>query len=190
MEFGKNIELVVIGCSMGGMDALKVLLPQLNNGFNTPVVIVVHRETSVNEMLVEFLQKLTAYIVREPDDKEFIRRGTIYLAPPAYHLLVDGDAFSLTTDPPVNFARPSIDELFWSAAENYRSKVLGILLTGAGNDGARGLQQISLQGGRTIVQDPATAHTPAMPKAALELVKPDFVLPLNRIAEKIIELCR
>lgn len=182
------IKLIVIGCSMGGLDAMKVLLPKFPSGFRTPVVLVQHREASAGQLLSEILQKLTVFPVREPEDKEVISKATIYLAPANYHLLIEGNCFSLTADPPVNYARPAIDMLFWSAAEHFGNTVLGVLLTGAGNDGARGLQQISLKGGKTLVQDPATANTPAMPKAALDLMKPDYVLPLNRIAQKIIDL--
>lgn len=184
------VELIVIGSSMGGMDAMKALLPSFPASFKTPVVIVQHREETENTLLTEILQKLTPFPVREPDDKDFIQNGTFYIAPSGYHLLINKRSFALSTAPHLNYARPSIDVLFWSATEHYGSSLLGVLLSGAGKDGALGLKQISQNKGLTIVQDPTSAVNPSMPEAALKLMKPDHILPVNKIVQKIIELSR
>jgi two-component system chemotaxis response regulator CheB len=127
--------------------------------------------------------------VREAADKDALRAGTVYIAPPDYHLLVDPESVSLSTDEPVQFARPSIDVLFESAAESHRERCAGVVLTGANADGARGLRRIAELGGTTIVQDPEEAVRAEMPRAALLAVPEARVLPTAGIAPLLVDLC-
>lgn len=184
-----DFSIVVIGSSKGGMKALQTLLGFIPKTFRTPIVIVQHRDESYDETFVDILQKCTALKVKEAEDKDNINRGVIYIAPGGYHLMIEEDHFALSTEEPVSYSRPSIDVLFESAAEEFGNKSIGIILTGMNKDGAEGLKKIKEAGGITIVQDPATANTPFMPKAAIDLLEPDFILPLNRIHQKIISLC-
>jgi two-component system chemotaxis response regulator CheB len=126
--------------------------------------------------------------VVEPEDKEPVEHGRVYLAPAGYHLLVDGGAFALSTDEPVAYARPSIDVLFESAADVYGERVIGVVLTGSNDDGARGLARIKERGGVAVVQEPATAERPEMPEAAIAAAQPEAVLPLDEIAPFVARL--
>lgn len=183
--------IVVVGTSFGGLTALQTLLPAIPKDFNAPVVIVQHRSSEAGSGLRAFLQKHSLLPVREPEDKETVMRGHVYLAPRDYHLLLDGESFALSIEAPVEYARPSIDVLFESAADAYREKVVGVILTGANADGARGLARIKERGGMCIVQDPATAESRQMPEAALlAATGVDHVLPLAEIAPLLVELCR
>jgi two-component system chemotaxis response regulator CheB len=128
--------------------------------------------------------------VIEPDDKQGLHPGTVYLAPPDYHLLVDGRTLSLSVDEPVNFARPSIDVLFESAAESEFRTVVGVLLTASSDDGANGISAIARAGGITIVQDPQDAESPTAALAALDRCRVDHVLPVSEIANKLVEVFR
>jgi two-component system chemotaxis response regulator CheB len=183
-------EIVVIGTSWGGLNALSVLLERLPSTFPLPIVVVQHRGKSAHDLLAQLLQQRTLLRVREAEDKEPIAAGTLYLAPPDYHLLVDRGAFVLSTDEPVNFSRPSIDLLFESAAGAYGRGVIGVVLTGANQDGASGLKMIKDAGGYAIVQEPSTAESSVMPKAAVALAHPDQVAPLEAIAEALVRLAR
>ena len=184
-----TVSLVIVGASLGGFDALKTVLNGLPAGLPAPVVVVQHQGTSSGE-LGELLQRYAALPVCEAEDKESISPGRVYLAPAGYHLLVEPGSFALSTDAPVLYARPSIDVTFETAADAYGPGVVGVVLTGAGRDGAAGLAQVKRRGGRAIVQDPATAHRADMPAAALASVNVDWVLPLAEIAPKILALCR
>jgi two-component system chemotaxis response regulator CheB len=178
-----RIEALVIGASAGGVDALLTLLPALPASTKVPVMIVLHLPRHQPSALIEIFAPRCALPVREADDKEPIAPGTVYFAPPDYHLLVDqGPALALSTDEPVNYSRPAIDVLFESAADFYGRALGGIILTGANADGAAGLAAIRRAGGVTIVQQPDTAATSMMPQAALEAGPVDFVLPLDGIA--------
>lgn len=183
-----NFQLLVIGTSLGGLSALQVLLSSLPAEFPLAVAIVQHRHRDSETSLAEFLQRYSALPVREVEDKDQIQTGHIYLAPADYHLLVEWGYFTLSIDEPVLFARPSIDVLFESAAEAYRSSTIGLILTGANQDGARGLARIKACGGWTIVQTPATAECPMMPAAAIAASSVDRILPLAKIAPYLIEL--
>lgn len=174
-------ELVVIGASRGGLRALEAVLGALPAGFGPPVAIVQHRDKTAPETLAELLQRRSPRPVVEAEDKQPIRPGHVYLAPADYHLLVDAGHFALSTEPPVHHARPSVDVLFESAAEAYRERVTGVVLTGASTDGAEGLAAIKRHGGLTVAQDPATAEAPAMPEAAIAAGAADHVLPLAEI---------
>lgn len=182
-------DLVVIGGSKGGMRALQVVLGTLPAGFPVPVAVALHREKGSGDELVTLVQKSTPLIVAEPEDKEPIVPGRVYLAPPDYHLLVDGSHFALSIDELVEYARPSIDVLFESAAEVYRERLIGVILTGGNQDGACGLAAISASGGPTVVQDPATAEAPSMPAAAIAAVPGAAILPPEAIGTFLAEWC-
>ena len=167
-----GVDAIVIGASAGGVEALAVLLPALPSGTQFPVFVVLHQPRHRPSLIVDIFGPRCQLPVREAEDKEPVSGGTIYFAPPDYHLLIDrGDAgmqLALSADAPILFSRPSVDALFESAAEAYGSRLLGVILTGASRDGASGLAAVGCAGGRTIVQDPATAAMPLMPRAAAE----------------------
>ena len=181
--------IVVIGTSLGGLHAVETLLGGLPGDFPQPVAIVQHRETGSDDRLSELLQRYTALPVGEAEDKQAIAPGRVYLAPADYHLLVEDRHFALSTEPPVWHARPAIDVLFESAADVYAAQVIGVILSGANEDGARGLAAIKKRGGITVVQDPATAESSAMPNAAIAAAEPDEILPLEEIAPFLTRAC-
>jgi two-component system chemotaxis response regulator CheB len=182
--------IVVVGTSFGGLAALQELLPGLAPDFALPLVAVQHRSRDADDGLCEFLQRHCRLPLREPNDKERIEPGRVYLAPRDYHLFVESDHFSLSTDPAVGFARPSIDVLFESAADAWGPRTVGVVLTGASRDGARGLARIKGAGGLAVVQDPDGAESRAMPEAALRETRVDRVLALGEIAPFLNGLCR
>lgn len=166
---GAPCRLVVIGGSRGGLDALRVLLGALPAHFPAAVAVVLHRGAAVRPGLAEALSRSAAVPVLEPEDKTPMEAGRIYVAPGDYHLLVERGWLALSTDPPVNGARPSVDVLFETAADAFRDGVAGVLLSGGGRDGARGLEAIVRRGGVAMVQDPATAEAPSMASTALSV---------------------
>jgi two-component system, chemotaxis family, protein-glutamate methylesterase/glutaminase len=179
----RRIDGIVIGTSAGGVEALAVLLPALRPATDVSVFIVLHLPRDRPSLLVEIFQPKCAMRVLEAQDKEPVEPGTIYFAPPDYHLLVDrGPQLMLSADDPVNFSRPSIDVLFESAADVFGERLLGIILTGANDDGARGLEAVRRAGGWTIVQQPETAQASLMTEAALKRGPVDGVLSLAQIA--------
>ncbi len=180
--------IVAIGTSLGGLAALEELLHTLPPCFRTPVVVVQHRGPE-SSGLARALGRHTALHVSEPDDKERIEGGHVYVAPAGYHLLVEPDGFALSTEGPVNWARPSIDVLFESVAEAYGSGAVCVVLTGASADGAQGAACVKAHGGRVIVQDPATAESPVMPRAVIEVTEPDQVLGVSEMGRVLAELC-
>lgn len=182
-------KLVVIGTSLGGLTALKLLLGSLAEDFPLAIAIVQHRHRDSERTLGEFLQQHIALPLKEVEDKDDLLPGRVYLAPADYHLLVEPGYFTLSTDEPVLYARPSIDVLFESAADVYGPQVIGILLTGANQDGAQGLAKIRACGGWTIVQAPETAECRVMPEAALAATSVNAVLPLPEIASYLTQLC-
>ena len=182
-------KIVVVGTSTGGLDALQVLLRGLVESFPWALIVVQHRGKESNSGLCDYLRKSSRLPVGEPEDKEPIAQGRVYLAPRDYHLLIEKGSFALSTEAPVYFARPSIDVLFESAADSYGQNVVGIILTGANGDGALGLAKIKAAGGLTIVQEPATARAPEMPKAAVAATTIDRILPLQEIAPFLNSLC-
>jgi len=182
-------QLVVVGTSMGGLRALRMLLGELPADFPVAIVIVQHRSADSPSTLSAHMQEYTALPVSEIEDKEMIQPGRVYLAPAGYHVLVEASAFALSTEAPVVHARPSIDVLFESAADVYAEGVVGIILTGASGDGAQGLAKIKQRGGVTLVQAPETAECPVMPAAALEATPVDHVLPLAEIGPFLAQLC-
>jgi len=179
---GHTHDIVLVGVSAGGFNALPKLLESLEDKFPLPVVIVQHETADAGDFFSTYLAKHCVLTVKQADEKEAIVPGTVYVAPPGYHLLIEEDrTFSLSTDDPVNYARPSIDVLFETAIDAYGGKIIGIILTGANSDGAKGLKKIKDAGGLAIVQDPATAEMDFMPKAALAATPVDEVLPLDNI---------
>lgn len=180
-----NAAIVVMGASTGAIDALDRVLPTLPSTFEIPVVVVVHVPAQAPSLLVSLFAPRCALPVVEPNDKQTLERG-IFFAPPDYHLLVErSGVLSLSIDPPVNWSRPSIDVLFESAAEAYRERAVGVVLSGLGTDGALGASAIRRAGGRVFVQDPATADADGMPRAAIEQAEPQLVASLSQIADAI-----
>ena len=177
--FRASVETVAIGASAGGIDALFTLLGGLQAPFRGSVVMVLHLPEDHESRLVEVFASRLAIDVLEAQPGAPVASGKAYFAPPGYHLLVEADrTFALSCDPPVLYSRPSIDVLLESCADAYGPELAGIVLTGANEDGARGLAAVKARGGLTAVQDPAEAAHPVMPQAALDAAQPDFVLPL------------
>lgn len=179
--------IAVIGTSWGGLAALSEVIASLPEDFSLPIGIVQHRSKD-SELLVGLLQDLTRLCVRDAEDKDPLCAGTIYIAPPDYHMLVERDHISLTVDSPVRFSRPSIDVLFKSASDTFGAGTIGVVLTGANEDGASGLARIAARGGKTIVQDPAEAEAPVMPQSAVNAVPGARVLPLKQISAELARL--
>lgn len=171
---GGPYQAIVIGGSSGAIDVLNVLLPRLPAGLRAAVIVVLHLPRDRRSLLVDIFRPRCALPVQEAEDQQPIQAGHLYFAPPDYHLLIDsGPRLALSVDAPLHFSRPSIDVLFESAADGYGDKLVGVLLSGANDDGAAGLDAIHAAGGYTIVQDPATASMPTMPQAALDRVSRD-----------------
>lgn len=182
--FTGRISAVALGASAGGVNALSYLLPRLAPSFQPALLIVLHIPAGEDSLLVDIFAPRCALPVREAQDKEPLRAGTVYFAPPDYHLLVDeGPALALSVDAPVQYARPSIDVLFESAAYIYGPRLAALLLTGANADGARGLMAVRAAGGVTAVQSPATAQVAVMPAAALARGPVDFILGLEQLSQ-------
>lgn len=180
------MKAIVVGTSAGGLNALGKLISGINFRLNVPVMIVQHSSSSGEHLLPPILQEFTGMPVLEAEDKMEILPGHIYIAPPNYHLMVEDDGtLSLSTDKKVNYSRPSIDVLFESAARFYRKGLVGIILTGANNDGAAGMVAIAEYDGLTIAQDPETAEFPYMPEAAISTGKIKLILSLESIVDQI-----
>ena len=185
-----SYEVIAIGASWGGLEALGTLLDGIPGDLDQAIVVAQHRSPESGRGVLEsLLQRHIERPVHEPDDKDPIEPRHVYLAPADYHLLVEGGRFALSVDARVQFARPSIDVLFESVAETYRDRAIGIVLTGANADGAAGLAAIKRNGGISIVQDPHTAERRAMPEAALARSAADAVLPLEEIGPFLQRLC-
>lgn len=174
---------------MGGGHALQIFLKGLPKEFPVPVIIVQHRGKAADPVLSRVLQDDCALPVCEPEDKEPIVAGRVYIAPADYHLLVEPGSLALSTESPVHHARPSVDVLFESAAQAYGSSVVGVVLTGANEDGAQGAARIKARGGLVVVQDPTSAERPEMPAAAIKVAPVDQILPLPQIATFVVGLC-
>jgi two-component system chemotaxis response regulator CheB len=182
--------LVVIGASWGGLHALERVLGALPTGLDAAVAVAQHRSSSDGSAgLANLLTRYSNLPVVDAEDKQTIAPGTVYLAPPDYHLYVEQDGFALSVDEVVSHSRPSVDVLFESAADVWRDRLIGVILTGANDDGAAGLARIRRVGGYTIVQNPVEAERPEMPRAALRAVEPDTIAPLSAIAPLLESLC-
>jgi two-component system, chemotaxis family, protein-glutamate methylesterase/glutaminase len=183
-------ELVMVGASWGGLDAVKRLLGDLPSNFPAPVAVVQHRGAdSRGGTLETILGSGGGLPVREIDDKDAFEPGAAYVAPADYHLLVERGSFALTVDDRVQYSRPSIDVAFESAADTYGHQVIAVLLTGAGEDGAAGMLAVRARGGITVVQDPATAEMPTMPQSAVDAGAALKVMPLEEIAPFLVTAC-
>jgi two-component system, chemotaxis family, protein-glutamate methylesterase/glutaminase len=177
------IQAIVIGASAGALEALSMILPALPSTYWRPVLVVVHVPPDKKSALIELFQAKCSMRVREAEDKEPIKGGTVYFAPPDYHLLVEKDkSLALSSDEPVLFSRPSIDVLFETAADAYGPALLGVVLTGANQDGSSGMKAVVRSGGAAIVQRPEEAFASAMPEAALAACPTARVLSLEEIA--------
>ena len=181
-------EIAVIGTSWGGLSAVSAVVSALPATFALPLVVVQHRSPDAPGLLAELLQAKTRLNVCEVDDKQKILPGHVFIAPPNYHLLIDRGYFALSTDAPVRYSRPSIDVTFMSAADEYGRRAIGVVLTGANEDGSLGLKRITDRGGYAIVQEPRTAESAIMPQAALRVVPKAHVLPLARIAPHLVTI--
>lgn len=182
-------ECIVMGASAGALDALSAILPVLPERYPLAVLIVVHLPADRNSLMCELLRTKCRVEVREAEDKEPIQRGTVYLAPPDYHLLVELDQrLSLSSEEPVRYSRPSIDVLFTTAAEAYGEALVAVILTGANDDGAQGMLAVVEAGGTALVQDPQFAHASAMPEAALAACPAARAMTLAEIADYLRDL--
>jgi two-component system, chemotaxis family, protein-glutamate methylesterase/glutaminase len=183
-------ELICIGASWGGLQAISRVLSDIPDELEQPIVIAQHRHPdSLESTFAQLLQAQTARIVRDAEDKLSLEPRHVYVAPPNYHLLVERGSLALSVDEHVQHARPSIDVLFESAAHAYGPAAIGIILTGANEDGARGLAEIKRRGGVAVIQDPADAVRRAMPEAAIAATAADAVLPLEEIGKFVYGLC-
>jgi two-component system, chemotaxis family, protein-glutamate methylesterase/glutaminase len=182
--------IVVVGTSWGGLAALRALVAGLPGDFPLPVALVQHRHRSSDGLLSRLLQELTPLPVCEAEDKMAIVPGQIVVAPADYHLLLEEGYYTLTTDAPVRFSRPSIDVTFSSAADVFAERTLGVVLTGANDDGAAGLRRIVARGGLAVVEDPASAESRAMPAAALAAVPDAVVRALPEIPAYLASIAR
>jgi two-component system chemotaxis response regulator CheB len=183
------IELIVIGASAGGVAALLALLRPLPKDFALPIVAVLHLLARHESQLAAVLSHHLALPVREPQDKEPVRAGAVYVASADYHLLIEADrSFAFSSEPPVSFSRPSIDVLMTSAADAYGPALAGLLLTGANMDGAEGMAAIHARGGLTIVQQPDDADVATMPEAAIARCRPHHILALKDMPPMLMKL--
>ncbi|WP_334186630.1 chemotaxis protein CheB [Noviherbaspirillum sp.] len=181
-----GVDMLVVGASAGGVEAVGTLLEALPAGFAAPVAIVLHVPANRPSLLADIYSRRTSLRVKEVEDKEPAMAGTVYIAPPDYHMLVEPNRlFSLSCDDAVHFSRPSIDVLFESAALAYRDRLLGIILTGASADGAAGLTTVRRQGGQAWVQDPDEAQARVMPLAAIAHSGTDQILSLHDMARRL-----
>ena len=181
-------DLVVVGTSWGGLSALRTLVAGLPPTFRMAVALVQHRHKESDHLLRTLLQERTSLEVCEVEDKMPLEHGRIYVAPPDYHTLVEPGHFSLSTEAPVRFSRPSIDVTFSSAADSYGHRTVGIVLTGANADGSEGLRRISDRGGMAIIQDPEGAESAMMPAAAVKAVPRARVMGLSELTKFVAQL--
>jgi two-component system chemotaxis response regulator CheB len=183
-------ELIVIGTSWGGLDAVSRLLDGLHDDVHQPIVVAQHRSAeSERSGLSHLLGLHTRRIVSDPDDKTPLEPDHVYICPPDYHALVEDGHLALSTDAPVQYARPSIDVLFDSVADAYGRRAVGIVLTGANADGAAGLARIKARGGVAVVQEPESSLRRTMPDAAIAATTADAILPLEEIPAFLYGLC-
>lgn len=185
----RKIEAIVIGASAGGIRALLSILAPLPAQYRIPIIIVLHMPDSRESRLADVFQHHMDIKVTVAEDKDRIRSGQVYFAGSGYHLSIERDqSFSVSCEDPLHYSRPSIDILMCSAADAYGLALVGILLTGANQDGAAGMERIHAAGGITIIQDPAQAEVAIMPQSAMNLFTPDFILPLEEIQTLILRL--
>jgi len=182
-----HYELVAVGCSWGGLNALQIILGALPGDFGAPIVVAQHRMAGADDtMLPMLLDGVSERTVRDAEDKDELRAGEVLLAPPGYHLLVeDVGCVALSCEEPVRFSRPSIDVLFETAGDAYGDRLVGIVLTGSNADGSLGLAHVRRRGGVALVQDPTEAERPEMPEAALEAAPGAQVVRLADLPQRL-----
>jgi two-component system chemotaxis response regulator CheB len=186
-----KFEAVVIGASAGGLHALSEILKELPVSFPVPVIVIQHRSKEERMLLEQVLQLKCIIQIKQADEKENIMNGTVYFAPADYHLLVEKNrSFSLSSDAPVNFSRPSIDVTFETAAEAFGNELIGIILTGSSKDGAAGIEAIKKRGGITIAQNPVGAQFPFMPQAAINTGSVQYIFELEEIASFLLGIAK
>ncbi|VVN02811.1 Chemotaxis response regulator protein-glutamate methylesterase [Pseudomonas fluorescens] len=186
-----SVEAIVIGASAGGVEALLNILSPLRKGFALPIIVVLHLPDERRSHLAEVFARRVSLRVQEASDKTPVEAGTLYFATPGYHLSVEQDrTLSLSLEDRVHYSRPAIDFLLESAADAYGPKLAAVLLTGANRDGASGMAHVKQRGGLTIVQDPDEAQVAVMPRAALDVLQPDHILPIRGIGRLLVELER
>ncbi len=182
-------KLIIIGGSAGSFRIVKDILTSLPAEYTIPLIICLHRLRDARKGFLEALELKSRFPVKEPRDKEKIQPGTAYLAPANYHLMIEyGYYFSLSVVEPINHSRPAIDVVMETAAAVFRSKAVGVLLSGANMDGSAGMKKIHEQGGKTVVQDPETAEIRTMPDAAIKLFRPGLISDTEGIIEFILNL--
>ncbi len=186
---GGDFDVVALGASAGGFNALSRLLGPLPEGLGSSILVVQHLSPDYRSVLAELLERKTSLHVHQASDGEKIIPGVVYVAAPNLHLLAEAGAVRLLRTPAVHHSRPSIDLLFESVAVNYGQRAIGIVLSGSGRDGAAGIQAIKAAGGTTMAEDPATSEFSSMPYAAIATGCVDIVLPIARMAKTLIELC-
>ncbi len=185
----QGYKIVVIGVSAGGMSTLPNIFKSLPQDFPLPIAVVQHLHPMQNKFYLDYYSANSKLNISEALDKQPILSGNIYFAPPDYHLLIEGNLhFSLSTDDKVNYSRPSIDVLFESAAEAFEHQVIGVLLTGANNDGAKGCKLIRSYDGKVIVQSPEDAEFPYMPQSAINMTQVNIIAPAADITKRILDL--
>jgi|SRR5689334_23907150 len=180
--------IVAIGTSWGGLMAMSKLLSELPAEFPIPIVIVQHRSKDSDKLLSQLLQDATPLTVCEIEDKDLLEPGKVHVAPADYHVMIERGYVSLTVEEPVRYSRPSIDVMFTSAGDAYGKEAIGVVLTGANEDGSRGLAHIVKRGGKALIQSPKTAEIPIMPEAAARAVPTAEVLPLPQLGKRLVEL--
>ncbi len=186
---GRRQRLVAIGASWGGLEAIGRLLARLPRGFRSPVAVVQHRGASTPEgAMRHYLAARSPLPVVDAEDKEPIEDGVVYLGPPDYHLLVDDGVLNLSLEAPVAYSRPSVDVLFESAADSYGPDLTAVVLTGANDDGSRGVVAVKHAGGTVLAQDPAEAERSEMPAAAIATGAVDEVHPIEGLAIRLAEM--
>lgn len=179
---------IVIGASAGDMEALQAILCKLPQNFALPILVVQHMLAGRESYLKEYFSSHCQLHIKEAESNMPIDKSTVYFAPPDYHMLIEKDfTISLSVEEKVNHSRPSIDVLFETAADAYGRNLIGIILTGANQDGAKGLKTIHQKGGVCIVQDPETALMHQMPLSAIQQNMPDYILPLDKIGELLLD---
>jgi two-component system, chemotaxis family, protein-glutamate methylesterase/glutaminase len=186
---GKKYEVIVIGTSAGGLQAISFLFEKLPQAYALPIVVVQHRGKDHTELLEEVMQNKCSLVIQQADEKEALKPGHAYFAPPDYHLLLERNlTFSLSSEALVCYSRPSIDVLFESAALAFGKRVVGILLTGANSDGAAGMKMLHEYGAFTIAQDPGEALHATMPQAAIAAKAAAQVWTLGQIQKFLMEI--
>ena len=184
----KYKNLVIIGTSAGGINAVRQVLSRLPVNFKAPIIVVQHMNSFMNMFFIDYLNSHTALNVREVNHMELLLPGRVYYIPPNYHGLFEDGRILLNSDAKVNFSRPSIDVFFESVAFEDGENTIGVILSGANNDGSYGVELLMQQGAKTIIQNPNTAEHEEMPKSAILKICPDYILDVEDIAAKLVDL--